>query len=251
MSRTAPRNISPVVTVETVARELVRVRSWGEASFINLPLLFPSGTAATVRVQPIAGGFRVDDAGFAYRELESVGAERSFPKAARKVAEAEGLMVNTRLLYADVSEDALFRGICDVGAASRDLVERVYGKLAEHEEAEITDFLQERLEHVFGKARVDGDAKVTGSSSNEWEVSAVVHTDSGLVVFQAVSGNAYSVYRTSTAFHDLRELPNPPKRIAVVKDTEAMGAKLAVLAQAGMVIQGDQPDAVYQTAAAA
>ena len=236
--------------IDTVARELVQVRAWGEARFINLPLLFPSGSAATVRVQPISGGFRVDDGGFAYRELDCVGAARSFPRAARKVAEAEGLMVNTRVIYADVPEEALFRAICDVGAASHDVVERVYGKISEHEEAEISDVLQDRLERVFGKSRVTGDAKVAGSSSSEWEFSAVVHADSGLVVFQAVSGNAYSVYRASTAFHDLRELPNPPKRIAVVKDRASLGPKLHVLAQAGSVIQSDQPDDVYAAAAA-
>jgi hypothetical protein len=74
--------------------------------------------------------------------------------------------------------------------------------------------------------------------------------DSGLVVFQAVGNHPYSVYKAATAFHDLSELPAPPRCIAVVKDKEAMGVNLNVLAQAGRVIQGDQSDDTYRKAAA-
>jgi hypothetical protein len=71
-----------------------------------------------------------------------------------------------------------------------------------------------------------------------------------LIVFQAVGNHPYSVYKASTAFHDLNELPSPPRCVSVVKDLEAMGVNLNVLAQAGRVIQGDQSDAVYLEAAA-
>ena len=77
-----------------------------------------------------------------------------------------------------------------------------------------------------------------------------MHLPSGLVVFQAVSNHANSINRASTAFHDIAELPNPPARVAVVKDREEMGVNLRVLSQAGRVIQGDQPDEIYKKAAA-
>jgi hypothetical protein len=78
----------------------------------------------------------------------------------------------------------------------------------------------------------------------------LLHTESGLAVFQAVGNHANSIYRASTAFHDLSELPNPPIRIAVVKDKAALGAKLNMLAQAGRVIEDEQPDDVYVRAVA-
>lgn len=72
-------NVSEVA--ERAAAELVRVSHWGQCSYVTLPLMMPSGTAATVRISASDGGYRVDDGGFAFRELEAIGAERSFPKA--------------------------------------------------------------------------------------------------------------------------------------------------------------------------
>jgi hypothetical protein len=250
MAKGALTNMPPADVVEVAARELVRVKKWGQISYINLPMILPSGSFATVRVSPIASGFRVDDGGFAYRELESVGMERSFGRTAAKVAEALDVDHNRRTLTVDVAPDDLFRAICDVGMASRDVAERVFSRLAEQDEAEIEDYLMERLAKIFGSARLEGSQKIVGSSTNQWDVSAILHTDSGLAVFQAVGNHANSIYRASTAFHDLSELPNPPVRIAVVKDKAALGAKLNMLAQAGRVIEGDQPDDVYVRAAA-
>jgi hypothetical protein len=228
---------------------LVHVRTWGATEYVSLPILYPSGSQVTLRVIPAKGGFRVDDAGFAYRELESVGMERSFGKTAKKVAESEELETTPRLIYAVVPESGLFRAICDVAIASRDITERIYGKIADADEAEITDYLRERLEHIFGPTNLQEGQKIIGSSTNEWEVSAILHTESGLVVFQAVGNHANSIYRANTAFHDLSNLPNPPQRVAVVKDKASLGPKLNMLAQAGRVIQGDQPDEVYLKAA--
>jgi len=236
--------------VETTARELVRVRKWGQVHYINLPITLPSGAFATVRVSPIISGFRVDDGGFAYRELESVGMERSFGRNATKVAQSLDIDHNRRTLTVDVGADELFRAICDIGIASREVAERVFSKLAEQDEAEIEDHLLERLRKIFGGDRLEASQSIVGSSTNPWEVSALLHTESGLAVFQAVGNHANSIYRASTAFHDLSELPNPPIRIAVVKDKAALGAKLNMLAQAGRVIEDDQPDDVYVRAVA-
>jgi hypothetical protein len=65
-----------------------------------------------------------------------------------------------------------------------------------------------------------------------------------------VGAHANSVYRTSAAFHDLAELPSPPRLVAVVKDKHALGPKLMLLSQAGRVIESGQSDDVYQRAAA-
>lgn len=232
------------------AAELVRVSHWGSSSYINLPLLFPSGSAATVRISQTGATFRVDDGGFAYREIEAIGAERSFPKVAAKFAGAEELQTDRRVIFTDASEDELVRAICDVGLASYEVAGEIYRRAASEGAAEIEDYLRERLESIFHGARIEPDEEIKGASSHPWTVTAAIHMDSGLIVFQAVGNHPYSVYKASTAFHDLNELINPPRCIAVVKDKEAMGVNLNVLAQAGRVIQGDQSDETYRKAVA-
>lgn len=235
---------------EKAAAELVRVSHWGDASYIALPLIMPSGTAATVRVSGHKAGFRVDDGGFAYRELEAIGAERSFPKVAAKFAAYEELETDRRVIFTQAAESELVRAICDVGTASYAVVEDVYRRLSEAGALEIEDYLRERLESIFAGSRIEPDEEMKGASTHMWRMSAAVHLPSGLIVFQAVPNHPYSVYRASTAFRDLSELPNPPKCVAVVKDMASLGNNLNVLAQAGRVIQGDQSDDTYRSAAA-
>ena len=230
--------------------ELVRVSQWGDSTYVNLPLFMPSGSAATVRISERAGGFQVDDGGFAFRELEAIGSERSFPRTAAKYAAYEGLETDRRTIFTRATSNDLTRAICDVGMASFSVADEVYRRVGEDGSAEIEDYLRERLEFVFRGARIEPDEEIKGASAHAWKMSAAIHLDSGLIVFQAVGNHAYSVYKASTAFHDLSELPNPPRCVAVVKDKEAMGLNLNVLAQAGRVIQGDQSDDTYRRAAA-
>ena len=236
--------------MKAAVTDLVRVRSRGDSTYVSLPLIGPDGSSVTVRITPAESGFRVDDAGFAYHDLERVGAERSFGRTASSIAEIYGLEVTKRSFIAQVSADELFRAICDVGMASWSTIDRVYERINSQDEAEIEEYLRPRLEGIFGASKVEVSNTITGSSANEWPVSAIVRIDGHIAVFQAVGEHANSVYRTSTAFHDLAALPKPPTLISVVKDKNKMGKKLSILAQAGRIIQGDQPDNAYIKAAA-
>jgi hypothetical protein len=66
----------PIAEIRAAVSELVPAKRADDSVFVNLPLFFPSGAAATVKIEPVSGGYRVSDNGFAYRELESIGAER-------------------------------------------------------------------------------------------------------------------------------------------------------------------------------
>jgi hypothetical protein len=250
MASRALNNRGLVGAVEAAAEELVRVKRWGDMVYVNMPLVFPGGSFATVRVSPAPGGYRIDDGGFAYRELESIGAERSFRRTAAKIAEREGLDVNRRLIFCAADDADLQRAICDVAMASHSIAEQVYRKAAEQDEGEIEDYLQRRLAAIFGESKLADNRSIKGSSTTDWEVSAILKTDSHVTVFQAVGQNANSIYRANTAFHDLMELPSRPRLVAVVKDKGALGSKLNLLSQAGRVIEQDQPDSTYLKAAA-
>ena len=238
------------VIADAVASDLLTVRHLGDSSFINLPIAYTSGTFVTVKIDRVRDGVRVSDGGFAYRELESIGAERSFSKTASGATESEGLNVNKRSIFVDVPRDGIIRAISEVATATWLIVDKVYTRLTEDDVEEAGDALCKRLVSVFGDRHVSASPKIVGSSSSEWEMSAVVTTGDHKAVFHAVGDHANSVYRTNTAFHDLGTLDDPPALVAVVNDRKALGPKLSLIAQAGHVIESEQSDDVYRRAAA-
>jgi hypothetical protein len=239
--------------VEKAARSLISVHHFGHSSSLNLPLLYPDGSAVTLKIDPVGGnGTRVSDGGLSYRELEAIGAETSFPNTAQTVADEMGLLTNRRLIYVDTDTDGLFRAICDVAVASWRVVDTIYRRVASREETDIEDVLRERLVHIFGQKRVlKHGQKIVGASSSDWEVSAVVRTNGHDAIFQAVGAHPNSIYRATSAFHDLAALAKPPTLVAVVRDKNALGPRLGLLSQVGKVIEDRQPDSTFQRAAAA
>lgn len=217
---------------------------------MNLPILYPDGSSVTVRIDPLAKGIRVSDNGFAYREIEALGAERSFAKTANNIVEEIGVFTDKKAVYVEATAETLLRAIVDVASASWQIAAKVVKRVSEREEAEIEEQLTERLVSIFGFDHVNPDKKLTGASSNEWEVSAVVSLNSHVAAFQAVGDSPVSIYKTSTAFHDLGSLERPPILISVVRSKKALGARLGLLSQAGRVIEEQQPDDVFRRAVA-
>ena len=240
----------PAAVIDAAVRDLVAARRVGDAVFVNLPLIFPSGAAATVKIEFISGGYRVSDSGFAYRELESIGAERSFGKMA--MSEQDQVKRNKRVIYIDVPEDDLSRAISDVGTASWRIVDKVFSDRAEEDQSDLDleSSVTDRLVSLFGNTNVHVSEKLRGLSSCEWGLSAVVHMDRKVAAFQAVSNYPGSIYRTNSAFHDLAATSKPLALVAVVRNLEALGPRLSILSQAGRVIQEDHPDDVFRRAAA-
>ncbi len=219
--------------------------------FMNMPLVFPSGSFATIKIDQAPIGFHVSDHGFAYRELEQIGAERSFAKTADAIINAEQLERNRRAIFVTCAPEELDRAIMDVAAASWRVVDRIYSRLHEAEELELEEELKERLAHLFGDKNVSKNPTLTGVSSTTWPMTAVVKKGSHDTVFQAVSSNANSIFRTSAAFRDLILLEKPPVLVAVVRDKPSLGPKQTIITQAGgKVIQEDQPDNVFLRVAA-
>lgn len=244
---TTASQIEVRAAVEAAARDLVTLRSVGDTNFLNLPLIYPDGASVTVKIDPIAGGVRVSDGGFAYRELEDLGAESSFGQAVQKISETIGVQTTRRTIYTDAPVDSLFRAICDVAIASWQVTETVYRRILDREEADIEDHLRGRLQALFGE-KLRAEHKVKGASSSEWDVSAIVSVNGKQAIFQAVGTHANSIYKATAAFHDLSLLENAPILVAVVRDKVTLGSRLGLLSQVGRVIEEHQPDATFQRA---
>jgi hypothetical protein len=236
---------------ERVARDLVWVDHFQGRSTIGLPIIYPGGTCVGVEVVAREGGYRVSDGGQALREVDAVGATRSYVRVASRMADIEALQVKRGVIFVDVPVEHLDRAICDVAAVSQRVVSHIYDGLKDEEEDEIAARLHGRLERLFRQELPDS-AKIIGQSQKEWDVSAVVRPGNGgnMAVFNLVSHHSQSVYKTSAAFHDLSLLRPAPSCVSVVADKDAMGNKLALLAQAGRVISVDDPDDRFLRAAA-
>ena len=230
--------------VDQVASGLVAVSHWPDCSFINLPMSYPDGSDVTVKITRIAGGFRVSDNEFAFREAETYGLDRI---AFAKMADAwlgEGDVGRLRqAVFLDACGDTLHNAVCEVAAASWRLAHQA---IRPPEEDEIDEpegeALADRLVSIFGRSSVSVRLRIAGASANPWLLTAAVSRNGHVAAFQRVSGTQYSIFRTSSAFSDLADLPKPPKLIAVVSNKAALGTKLGLLSKSGYVIEGGQPD---------
>lgn len=236
--------------VQTAISRLMQTRSWGDSTFVTMPLFYPNGTPVTVKVEPAPTGFRVSDGGLTFREFEQVGAESYFGRNASNFArEIEGF-VHNRSLCLDVEQGELTAAIADVADAVARMASKVMSKvMGRGGEAEIADHLYERLKVIFGD-RVARDQTIQGPSTKAWDIDVIVDLDDRSAVFQAVSNHHASVYSTSAMFHDLALKDRPPITTAVVRDKASLGAWFNILAQAGNVIEEADADTVYKGATA-
>jgi|GEM_PF-5340483 len=136
-----PQDSNPI-SLQTVADAvneavdgLVSSRHFGHTSYVSLPMFGPDGSPITLRVTSDMTGFRVDDAGSTYRELDRLGLGRSFSANARKIMDHEDISVVDHIIVAFADQGDLGRTISDVGLACWSLMEKVYRKLGDTSES--------------------------------------------------------------------------------------------------------------------
>jgi hypothetical protein len=236
--------------IERAIGQLVTVRHSSVGSYVNLPIFYPSGAAASVLVTAEGSDFRVSDAGFAYREVELVGGETAFSRRAKRLVDDLGLHVSSRIIWAHATGTELAGAIADVGSTSAKLAAEIVSRIAGSPDVELAEHLQERLAKVFGSVNVDRDTTIPGASTRPWDVSAIVRLEDHRVIFDAVGNHALKVYSTATKFRDIALLDNAPRTVAVIRSVNEMGNLYNILAQAGHVLQEDASNAAFTRAAA-
>jgi hypothetical protein len=234
--------------VATAIGQLVRTSVWGEAVNVTLPLFYPSGSAVCVGVTATRFGYSITDNGLAYREIDLIGGATYFSKNVPSVTDGLAVWNDTRALLSEAKPEALASAMADVAAASSRLAWKVLAKVNQKGQAEIADYLYQRLQTIFHGGQVERDITIVGPSTKKWEVDAIVHFEGRTALFQAVSNHHMSVYPAAAMFHDFSLSDTPPAAIAVVKDKVAMGAFYNILAQSGNVIEEAQADHVYREA---
>jgi len=236
--------------VESAVRDLVHVTRVGEAYYVNLPMLYPDGSFVTVRIDRMTGtGIRVSDAGFAYREVDDLDASRSFKRTANKVAETTGVDVGERVISVEANIETIERAIFDVAGTSWRVANVISERIFEEDDVVLSAELSTRLKAVFGSDKVCEGEKIVGASTVEWPVSAIVLLEEHKAVFQAVNDQANSIYRASTAFRDISSVTKQIRLIAFVRSKAILGPRLALLAPARVVEEGQSDESLRKAAA--
>lgn len=232
---------------DRIASDLVRVKHTGISSYINLPLVYPSGSNVTVKIDAVEQGVRVSDAGFCFREIERLGGERSFKRTANTFAHEAQVEVGNRTVFVDVPPEQAASAVSDVGLVSWRTAEKICTRLLSDNEDEVADILRQRLDAVFGHNRVKSGKEIAGSSSWKWKVSAIVNTGDSFAIFQAISPSGQSINKASTAFFDFAGLDAPPKMIGVVADKKSFGPRLGIISRVGaMILEAGETNESYR-----
>ncbi len=238
---------------DRVTRALSSARVNSDGVFVNTPLLYPSGSSVVIRIHNLDGRFFVSDMAQAQQEAEMMGAERTFQHHAPTIARQAGIGFDRQSFFVtEVSEPQITGAVTAVANCSCEAATVVAYKLAENKNDDYLDRLYDKLDHVFGRDRVQKDVELAGASSTKWHLAAEVHGSSNRsYLFDFVSPHPNSIAAAVTKFGDIAELDDAPDRVAVVQDQKKLGTRLTVLARTASVIELDAPDATYQKIAIA
>ncbi|MBF0373444.1 MAG: hypothetical protein HQL38_05025 [Alphaproteobacteria bacterium] len=233
--------------VDGVARALADVRHVQDASFISLPVMYPSGSLAVVRIDLHHDGhFLVSDMGMGFEEADLMGAGRLFAHSAPAVAVRAGVHFDRQTFSLGVRREQLVGAVSVIAACSQEAVQVAAFRLDEKKKADAADRLCERLYRLFTPAKVERGATVVGASNTPWTVTALVRADGHKAVYEPVSDHPNSVASALTKFVDLNQLEHPPARIAVVRNKDALGTRLALIATAANVVEEGVSDQTLQ-----
>lgn len=234
--------------VDDVTRQLVSAEHRNGMSFVRVPLVYPSGASVVVRISDAYPDFFVSDFGSGHEEAEMMGGSSIYVRHAPNVARNAGIAFDNHSFFVMKSTKEQLPGvIVTVANCALESVIATAFKLVEKKGEDDKEFLYQRLVRLFTSSAVSKDVEMLGSSNYKWHVSTLVKSASISAIFEPVSKNHSAVFAAATKFHDIALNDNPPNRIAVVKRKLEMDTYLAILSQAGNVIETDGPDESYRT----
>jgi hypothetical protein len=233
--------------VETAAAQLVSTRHAASGSFVDTPLLYPSGSSVVVRVDGTGERFFVSDMGLGYQEADMMGASLIYSRHAQSIAKNAGVGFDHHAFFVtEVSKGQLAGAVATIANCSLDGVALAAYKLSERKASHEADILYRRLVDLFSQAKVTKDAEIIGQSTTSWHVATLVRlSERQQTIFEPVTKHHASVTTAVTKFHDIARSEQAPNRVAVVSRKQDFGTYLGLLSQAADVIDKSVPDKTY------
>lgn len=223
---------------EAAARELISLDHRADGSFVQTPLLYPSGAYVVVAIHGGPDRYLVSDFGAGYREADLMGAGTYFSRHARGVADSAGVGFDQHAFFVlEIDRDQLAGAVATIANCSHDAVAIAAFRLADKARSDASAKVFERVSRVFPAHSIARDAEVVGSSTYKWHVATLVTIDGRRAIFDPVAPHHNSVFAATAKFHDIANLPEAPARIAMVQDTQAFSTYLNILSQASNVIE--------------
>lgn len=242
---------------DSISREMVGAQTSGNAIFVRLPLLYPSGATVVVRVDRMPNmltepeRFYVSDYAAGYDEAQMMGVATIYVRQGRDIAEAADIEFKDHAFVAeDVARDQLVAAAISVAHCSFESTSVAAQRMDEAQRQADSDILFKRLTTVFAPQNVAKNAEMVGASTTKWPVDVLVRADERETVFDTVTKNHLSIYAATTKFHDMALLDKPPGRVAVVHKKAELKTLLAVLSQAASVVERDVPNSTFERLAA-
>lgn len=238
------------------------VRSLVSASFVqgrfrvDMPVVMPSGSAATVTVWPEGDGdtyMVTDDGASLFEIVAGAFSERLFGRVAKERCERYGAIYDGHaMLYLRVSSGQLRGAIVAMANLMKEVVDETIHRSINQKARQIDLELWDKLERTFGGQAVERRAHLLGESTASHEFSAVLKTDRGLIAFDAFSAQGNSVNSVYVKMADIGRCEAPPKGIAVTKRMSDIGPKLNLINSVAQVIEiGIEQDDLQRLAQAA
>lgn len=245
---TKPKGFEEAVT--EAVRGLVSVRHEASGSFIDTPLMYPSGGSVVVWVRREEPHYFVSDFGFAFKECVIMGADRrQYVSRAEVVAEAAGVNLGKDGAFEVlVSEGQLKGAIKAVANCAQETTLRFAHRIFQRRRADVGTIVQEKLIRLFGKESVARDYDFEGASHSHWHIDVAVKRGDDVALFDTVTPWAQSVAFTLAKFGDIRLLDDPPQRVTVLAAPSGYGNWLTALAQNSTILKASAETDAYKRA---
>lgn len=237
--------------VSWATQELVSVRHETTGSFITTSSMFPSGGSVVVWIKRDPPYFLVSDFGFGYQECAIMGADkRQFQRRAETIAETAGVrLTQDGAFEVMVSEGQLPGAIKAIAGCSQEVAIKFAHRIFQRQRADIVMIVHDKLERLYGEQAVAKDYDFLGASQSHWHIDVAVKRGDHVSLFDTVTPWAQSVAFTLAKFGDIRLLPDPPPRTAVLASRSGYGSWLTALAQNGSILEAAANDDAYARAA--
>lgn len=225
------------------------VRSLVSGSFVQgryrveLPLVMPSGSVTTVTIWPEGSGdtFMVTDDGASLFEVVSGAfSETLFARVARERSGRYGATFDGgAIFYLRVSAGRLRGAIVAMANLMKEVVDETVSRSIMQKARQIEHELWEKLEKTFSGYEVERRAHLPGESTAIHEFSALLKTETGLVVFDTFNAHGTSINSVYVKMSDIGRSETPPKGIAVTKRMSGIGPKLNLITSVAQVVEID------------